>query len=178
MKPFAVLTVVSLSSFSLTVACGSDNPEPKTPASPHAVATLAAPAAHNRDVNSNQAKISISEDIRAACKIGRADAHFAFDESVVRTQDAVVLKKLVTCFSTGSLQGRQMRLVGHTDDRGDQDYNYVLGERRANAVRSYLTGAGLSGSQATSSSRGELDATGTDESTWAADRRVDVMLAN
>lgn len=128
-------------------------------------------------MESNQAKVSISEDIRSACKISASDAHFAFNQSVVRTQDTAVLKKLVDCFTTGALKGRQMRLVGHTDDRGDEEYNFVLGERRANAVNKYLTGAGLGASQATSSSRGEIDAVGTDETTWAEDRRVDVMLA-
>lgn len=177
MKSFAVLALASLASFSLSLACGSDNPEPKTPTPLPAVATLAAPVAHDRDLNSNPARISISEDIRSACGIDSADAHFAFDESAVRTQDSVVLDKLVTCFSTGALNGRQMRLVGHTDDRGDEDYNYVLGERRANAVKRYLTRGGLSASQATTTSRGELEATGTNETSWAQDRRVDVMLA-
>jgi len=131
----------------------------------------------NQDVESNPATIQISEDIRKACGIGNADAHFAFDEAMVRTEDTAVLEKLVECFSTGALKGRQMRLVGHTDNRGDEEYNYVLGERRANAIQTYLTGAGLNGAQVTSTSRGELSATGTDEVGWAEDRRVDIVLA-
>ena len=179
MKSFSALTIVSMASFGLAAACGSEAPKPKPPAPPPPVAVAPAPPppVATQDVESNPAKIQISEDIRKACGIGNADAHFAFDEAMVRTQDTMVLEKLVECFSTGALQGRQMRLVGHTDNRGDEEYNYVLGERRANAIRTYLTGAGLSATQATSTSRGELEATGTDNIGWAEDRRVDIVLA-
>lgn len=177
MKAFSALSIVSMASLGLAAACGSEAPKPKPPAPPPPVMVAPAPPTANLDIESNPARIQISEDIRKACGIGNADAHFAFDESMVRTEDTVVLDKLVECFSTGALQGRQMRLVGHTDNRGDEEYNYVLGERRANAIRVYLVGAGLGASQATSTSRGELEATGTDNIGWAEDRRVDIVLA-
>jgi peptidoglycan-associated lipoprotein len=178
MNSFSALAIVSVATLGLSAACGSEAPEPKTPEPPAPTATAPTPApVANQDVESNPATIQISEDIRNACGIGNADAHFAFDEAMVRTKDTVVLEKLVECFSTGALKGRQMRLVGHTDNRGDEEYNYVLGERRANAIQTYLTGAGLSATQATSTSRGELNATGTDEVGWAEDRRVDIVLA-
>ena len=177
MKSFSALAIVSLASVGFSAAC-SDPPPPKAPAPPPpVVAPAPPPPVASQDVESNPASIQISEDIRKACGIGNADAHFAFDESMVRTEDTVVLEKLVECFSTGGLQGRKMRLVGHTDNRGDEEYNYVLGERRANAIRGYLTGAGLSTAQSTSTSRGELEASGTDEIGWAEDRRVDILLA-
>ena len=178
MKSFSVLAIVSLASVGLSVACADDAPPPKTPVPPPvAVAPAPPPPPANQDVESNPAAIQISEDIRKACGIGNADAHFAFDEAMVRTQDTEVLVKLVECFSSGALQGRQMRLVGHPDNRGDEEYNYVLGERRAGAIKTYLTEAGLSATQSTTTSRGELEATGTDEIGWAEDRRVDIVLA-
>jgi peptidoglycan-associated lipoprotein len=42
----------------------------------------------------------------------------------------------------------------------------------------YLTTQGLANKQAETTSRGELDATGTDDTGWSEDRRVDVILAD
>ncbi len=124
----------------------------------------------------SKAAVNISEDIRRACGISEAEAKFDFDSASIRQGDAPVLDKLAQCFSTGALAGRSMRLVGHADPRGDEEYNLVLGGRRSDAVKKYLLGAGLKDAQAQTTSRGEMDAEGTDESSWANDRRVDVVL--
>ena len=71
-----------------------------------------------------------------------------------------------------------MRLVGHADPRGDEEYNMVLGGRRADNVKSAIVQAGLHSSKIATTSRGEMDATGTDEAGWEKDRRVDVMLGS
>jgi peptidoglycan-associated lipoprotein len=71
-----------------------------------------------------------------------------------------------------------MRLVGHADPRGDEEYNMSLGNRRADNVKSAIVGAGLSASQVATTSRGEMDATGTDDASWEKDRRVDVLLGS
>jgi peptidoglycan-associated lipoprotein len=52
----------------------------------------------------------------------------------------------------------------------------LLGGRRADNVKSAIVTAGLDGAKIDSTSRGEMDATGTDESSWSKDRRVDIML--
>jgi outer membrane protein OmpA-like peptidoglycan-associated protein len=52
----------------------------------------------------------------------------------------------------------------------------VLGESRADSVRDYLMSLGVPKENLTETSRGKLDATGTDEATWRIDRRVDVDL--
>ncbi len=54
----------------------------------------------------------------------------------------------------------------------------VLGGRRADNVKNFLVSVGLPNPQVMTTSRGEMDATGTDEAGWAKDRRVDVVLAN
>jgi peptidoglycan-associated lipoprotein len=71
-----------------------------------------------------------------------------------------------------------MRLVGHADPRGGEEYNLVLGGSRADGVRTFLIDRGLAAGQVASTSRGEMDAKGRDESSWAEDRRVDIRLAN
>jgi peptidoglycan-associated lipoprotein len=89
-----------------------------------------------------------------------------------------VLKKLADCFTTGPLKGRVMRLVGHADPRGDDSYNMALGGQRADNVKRIIVAEGMSAEKTETSSRGEDEATGTDEAGWAKDRRVDVKLGN
>jgi peptidoglycan-associated lipoprotein len=122
--------------------------------------------------------VAISDDIRHACGISDADAYFAFDSARLKRGEYPALEKLATCFSTGPLSGKEMRLVGHTDPRGDADYNLVLGGRRADGVRDFLVERGLPSQRVATTSRGELDAQGDNEAAWAKDRRVDVKLAN
>jgi peptidoglycan-associated lipoprotein len=119
--------------------------------------------------------INISEDIRKACGITDAEAYFSFDSAQLGQQDLPVLGKLATCFVSGALAGHPMQLVGHADPRGGSDYNMVLGGSRADTVKTFLVARGLSESRIATSSRGELDARGTDDRSWAEDRRVDVL---
>jgi peptidoglycan-associated lipoprotein len=125
-----------------------------------------------------QSTINVSDEIKVACGITDAEAKFAFDSARVRRGDQPVLNKLVQCFTAGKLGGRTMRLVGHADPRGEEEYNMVLGGKRADNVKVYLVSQGLSDSQAETTSRGEMDASGGDEAGWEADRRVDVILAD
>ena len=69
-----------------------------------------------------------------ACGISEPDAYFAFDSANVRPDDARVLDQVATCFSSGPLKGRTLKLVGHADPRGGSDYNMTLGQSRADAV--------------------------------------------
>ena len=102
--------------------------------------------------------------------------HFAFDSAAIDAQAGAALDALATCFSTGALAGRSMMLTGHTDPRGELEYNLALGQRRAGSVAHYLEGRGLAKAHVSTTSHGELDAVGTDEEGWARDRKVDVSL--
>ncbi len=64
---------------------------------------------------------------------------------------------------------------GHTDERGSAEYNLALGERRALAVRQYLTTLGIDGSRIQTRSFGEERpaAPGTGESVWSLNRRAE-----
>jgi peptidoglycan-associated lipoprotein len=68
----------------------------------------------------------------------------------------------------------RVRLVGMTDPRGSEEYNLALGERRAQEASDFMRALGLDATlQATSS--GEEKAAGSEESGWAADRRVELI---
>ncbi len=68
----------------------------------------------------------------------------------------------------------KITVEGHADERGTREYNLALGERRADAVKSYLAGHGFaSGNIATISYGKERPlAEGSDESAWAQNRRA------
>jgi peptidoglycan-associated lipoprotein len=80
------------------------------------------------------------------------------------------------CFASGPLEGRQMKLVGRADPRGSEEYNMTLGQHRADSVMKYLESRSVAKRMMASSSRGAMDAVGTDEPSWARDRRVDILL--
>jgi peptidoglycan-associated lipoprotein len=172
--------IVTASSLALLVACGSD-PKPAAQAPVFEPAPTAAPPPAPPEKEGDvptRSSISISEDIRKACGISESEAHFAYDSANVRPDDRSILTKLAACFNTGPLKGKSMRLVGHADPRGNEEYNMALGGRRADNVKNAIANAGLDGSRIATTSRGKMDATGTDEAGWEKDRRVDVMLAN
>jgi peptidoglycan-associated lipoprotein len=164
----------------IATGCAADPPPPAAaPTATVAPSSAPAPAAAPNPKPSddpNRSNINISDEIRKACGITDTEAFFAYDSANVRPQDKVVFKKLSDCFSTGALKGREMRVVGHADPRGEEEYNMVLGGRRADNVKSAIAAQGLASGKIATTSRGELDATGTDEPSWAKDRRVDVVL--
>jgi peptidoglycan-associated lipoprotein len=120
--------------------------------------------------------VHISSDIRKACGITDAEAHFAFDSASLGEAERPVLNQLAKCFVSGPLAGREMRLVGHADPRGPDEYNMVLGGSRADTVKAFLTMKGVPVGRIATTSRGEMEARGTEEGSWAEDRRVDVLL--
>jgi len=173
---------LSLLALGMALGCGSDPPPPaKTPVATPAPATPPpAPIANNPkpDDDASKGNINISDEIKKACGISDAEAFFAYDSANIRPEDKAVLTKLATCFTTGPLKGREMRLVGHADNRGEDDYNMILGQKRADNVKSAIVSAGMTAAKALTTSRGELDATGSDEASWSKDRRVDIMLGS
>jgi peptidoglycan-associated lipoprotein len=161
------------------LGCGDDKPPPKTAAdtkpAPSAAAT--APRLPPEAPNSpNASALRISDEIVKACGITEPDAYFAFDSANLRPEDASILQKIAVCFITGPLKGKTMKLVGHADPRGGSELNMTLGQSRADAVKGYMLKQGMDSAKTTSTSRGDMDAQGTDEPTWAHDRRVDMML--
>jgi peptidoglycan-associated lipoprotein len=163
------------------LGCGDAKPPAKTAADTKP-APSAAPATANRlpaqPPNSPTASaLHISDEIVKACGITEPDAYFAFDSANLRPEDAGVLQKIAACFTNGPLAGKTMKLVGHADPRGGSELNMTLGQSRADAVKGYMISkGGMDGGKTTATSRGDMDAQGVDEPSWAHDRRVDMML--
>jgi len=174
----AISPAILVVSLSVLSACGGETPPAKS--ADTAKATPAAAPSNRlpeRAPDSPTASaVRISDEIVKACGISEPDAYFAFDSANLRDQDAKVLMQVVTCFVSGPLKGRSLKVVGHADPRGSSDYNMTLGQSRADSVTTYMVRKGMDKAKAESTSRGAMDATGSDEPTWARDRRVDMML--
>jgi peptidoglycan-associated lipoprotein len=165
-------------SVSLLMGCGRTATPPVAPSGSQGTGDANRATASQPTANDTSGTIAISEEIRKACGIAKKDAHFAFDSARIDANAGKVLSAVAKCLDSGPLAGRELNLVGRADPRGDSEYNMVLGGQRASAVSSALESRGLAADKISSSSRGEMDATGTDEATWADDRRVDVRLGS
>jgi peptidoglycan-associated lipoprotein len=160
----------------LGLACGGTKPPDSHTAA--AAASTGDGARTDAPRAATASNVNISDEIRSKCGIPDADAYFAFDSSRVTEKDRNPLDLVARCFTSGPLRGHAVELVGRADPRGASDYNFTLGQGRADAVSHYLAAHGLDKGKAQSTSRGAMDATGTDEATWQRDRRVDVLLGN
>jgi peptidoglycan-associated lipoprotein len=69
----------------------------------------------------------------------------------------------------------RLTIEGHCDERGSDEYNLALGQRRADAAKNYLVGLGIAAARLTSISYGEERpaVVGSDESTWSQNRRAE-----
>jgi len=168
------------------VGCGGSEPPAKTAvkqtdttATTTTTSTGTTKKSDNAIPNTETASnIHIDDAIRKACGIDDSNAYFGFDSANVTSDAAKPLDQVATCFISGPLKGKKMQLVGHADPRGDSDYNFALAQSRADSVGKYLSVKGVGKDQISSTSRGALDATGTDEPSWSKDRRVDILLAS
>ena len=103
------------------------------------------------------------------------DAYFDYNKHALRTDAEQTLKDDAQSLAAILKQYPDYKLTveGHCDERGSDEYNLALGERRANASRNYLTKAGIEGSRVSVISYGsERPAVqGHDEGAWAKNRR-------
>lgn len=102
--------------------------------------------------------------------------YFAYDSSTLAAgEDAKVAA--VAAYLQGK-PGTFVLVEGHCDERGSNEYNLALGERRALAVRAYLVGLGIDAARVQTKSYGEEKpaALGHDDGSWAQNRRGEFIL--
>ena len=97
--------------------------------------------------------------------------HFDYDKAIIRGGDASVLDQKVAILQANP--GLRIRISGHCDERGSDEYNLALGNRRATAAKQYVVSHGIDGSRIETVSYGEERplASGHDEEAWAQNRR-------
>lgn len=99
--------------------------------------------------------------------------YFEFDKYDLTAESRAVLLAHADKLKGASVA---VRLEGHADERGSREYNMALGEKRANAVRDFLVTQGVNGSSLEVISFGEEQpaVAGSDEASWAQNRRVEL----
>ena len=99
--------------------------------------------------------------------------YFDFDKSSIRGNQRSVLNDNAQWLKQN--KSKKVRVAGNCDDRGTEEYNIALGQRRANSVRNFLVSSGVSGSRISTISYGEEKGTcsAQTEGCWAKNRRAD-----
>jgi peptidoglycan-associated lipoprotein len=100
------------------------------------------------------------------------DVHFEFDSSNLLPEAQEILR-----WKAAWLQKNpnvQVTIEGHCDERGTNEYNLALGDRRANSAKAYLMDLGIYGSRLNTISYGEERPAdyGSNEEAWAKNRRA------
>jgi peptidoglycan-associated lipoprotein len=118
------------------------------------------------------------EEARMAGLLQQLTIYFDYDSSEIRSDFNEMLKAHARQLQQNP--NLRVRLEGHADERGSREYNIALGERRAQAVRQVLQLQGASSTQLSTVSYGEErpKALGHDETSWAQNRRVELVYAH
>ena len=105
------------------------------------------------------------------------DAYFNYDEATLDDAAQSALQSSANWLK-GDGAGYNLLIEGHCDERGTEQYNLALGDRRANSAKDYLTTLGINAGRIRTVSYGEerpFDE-GHDDSSWARNRRAHLVL--
>lgn len=123
-----------------------------------------------REARQRQEASSMSEAARRAA-FEDEEIHFDFDKYVLTPQAMMILDDKAAYLREHS--GVRVLVEGHCDERGSNEYNLALGDRRANSAKNYLVRSGVSASRITTISYGEEQplCMQQNESCWYRNRR-------
>jgi peptidoglycan-associated lipoprotein len=104
--------------------------------------------------------------------------HFAFNSSEIDESDKPGLDRAARCLKAETAM--HVTVAGNADERGTEEYNLALGDRRAHSVADYLKALGASDAQLRTISYGKEQpiCTDHDEACWARNRRADLAVAS
>jgi len=150
--------VIGLGAF----GCAS-KPKETTPASDTGSEWKDAPSTGDTDTSGMSGK-----------KLDLQTIYFDFDRSEIRGDQRDAMRANAT--KINGMSGN-VTIEGHADERGSEEYNLALGERRAEGVRRYLADLGVSSGRLSTVSFGESRPAvqGHDESAWRYNRRAEFV---
>lgn len=154
------------------VACTKTKaPEPTLPDSKGAPAAAPTPAA-------SPAPVSTPAAATTPAALDTADysaetIYFDFDSFTVKASEAEKIRKLASVLKTSKAAPVKLQIEGHCDERGSNEYNLALGEKRARAIQDALVAEGVPSGTVTTISYGEERpaAEGHDEAAYSKNRR-------
>jgi peptidoglycan-associated lipoprotein len=172
------------------VACGGKKPATTPTPQPNADSSAAAEKARQDSMARADADRRAREEAERVARQRMADSlaalghsseavrtllsamiHFDYDKSNIRGEDAAVLDQKVSILHANS--GATIRVSGHCDERGSDEYNLALGNRRATAAKQYLVSHGIDAGRIETTSYGKerpLDPAHTEQA-WSTNRR-------
>ena len=175
MRVSSLLMLLPAAAFA--VACGG-KAAPEEPAPQPAPAAEPAPTPAPVDDSAERERLEKERMAREAAERARTVAtdlaamiNFDYDQAVVRQADQATLDRKAAIMAANP--GVKIRIAGHADERGSDEYNLALGNRRAAAAKRYLENKGVDGSRVNVVSYGEERPLnpGNDETAYAQNRR-------
>jgi peptidoglycan-associated lipoprotein len=191
---FAV--TLGLAAIFVAAACGGGQPEPVTPV----INQDSIDAARRDSIAREQARLDSIARARARAeeeaRLAREEAarreaaitaevrtllaeriHFDFDKSVIRpgTDTEVLQRKLQILQANSAVV---LEITGHCDERGSDEYNMALGNRRALAAKQWLVDRGIAATRVTTRSMGEETPVNpaSTEAAWTENRRDEFAI--
>ena len=182
MRTLALLPLIAL------FGCAHHKPEVKA-------AAKAAPPAPTATAQSSDDRATCARDLECPsgqlCVAGRCSdvsanlasctsvrVHFAFNQSDIDSADREGLERAARCLKAE--RGLSIQIAGNADERGTEEYNLALGDRRAHSVAGYLKSLGASDAQLKTVSYGKEQPLchEHDEACWSQNRRADLVAQN
>ena len=197
MKPLPMLTLALFAAAAVAGACGG-NPAPPPAPTPNADSMAAEQARldsiareqarqdsirgameeaervqRQAEADSLAALARVTDEVKAALAMM---VHFDYDKATIRSDDQAVLDAKVAVLRANP--ALSIRITGHCDERGSDEYNLALGNRRANAVKQYLVNQGIDASRIEILSYGEERPISMDrnDAGWAQNRRAEFEI--
>ncbi|KTF69897.1 peptidoglycan-associated lipoprotein Pal [Sphingomonas sp. HT-1] len=154
-----------------TAAC-SKKPPKELPPAPTETPVASQPYGNGETTQTS----SMSEQFRR--EVTSDTIHFGLDQSDIDQESRAVLDSQAKWLVAHP--NVRITLEGHCDERGTREYNLALGDRRANAAKNYLAAQGVSADRITTISYGKERpvAMGSDEASWAQNRRAVTLVLN
>ena len=188
MKSVSLLLALGLGAAVIAAASCGGNPAPQnttpavdTAAENQRMRDSIAAAQAERERQEREAADRAARQREADAAAGRASEevrntlasmiHFDYDKSNIRSDDMGTLDQKVAILQANP--ELRIRIGGHCDERGSDEYNLALGNRRAQSAKQYLVSHGIDASRIETQSWGEEKplVDGHDESAWSQNRR-------
>ena len=164
--------VISIVLVNLLAACASEKPKAPEAAAPVPAPVVTAPAPEAAPAPAAVVEVDPLND--PARILAKRSVYYPFDVSAVQDADKPVV--LAHAKYLSEHPDRKVRVEGNCDERGSNEYNLALGQRRADSVKQMLVLGGAKASQIETVSYGEEKPRCTDhnEACWKQNRRSDI----
>jgi len=135
------------------------------------------PVKQAEPVKQPEPKIEEAVAPKAAEPISLETVYFDFDKSDLRQDARDVLAKNAEVLLKKAADAK-IQIAGHCDERGSDEYNLALGDRRAKSAANYLKKLGVTADRISTISYGEEKPAvdGHDEAAWSKNRRAEFVI--